>query len=326
MKVFLEKGTYKGKIDAIGSKSFAHRFLIASFLANNYSKISNVPGSKDIEATLNCISALGAKYEKHDDVITLLKKDKISKVPTLECIESGSTLRFMIPVALALTDEVIFKGTPRLIERGIGVYETIMSNQKVIVNKSEDSIHLKGKLKSGVFEIDGSISSQFITGLLFALPLLDGDSVIKLVPPVNSKNYIDITLEILKKYMISYEINENIIKIPGNQKYVARDYEVEGDYSNSAFIDAFNYFGSDIQINRLNINSLQGDKVYIEHFKSLSERYCNIDISQCIDLGPILFVFSAFVLGVCASGFAYPSGKWKGIHVSPGDTLSDTLA
>lgn len=297
MKVFLEKGTYKGEINAIGSKSFAHRFLIASFLSKNPSKISNVPNSKDIEATLNCVKALGGLYEVNDNAIELKGRDKFDSNPVLDCIESGSTLRFMIPIALALTNEVTFKGTPRLIERGIGVYEKIMKEQEIEVNKTSDSISFKGKFRSGFFDIDGSISSQFVTGLLFALPLLEGDSIIKLIPPVNSKNYIDITLQILDKYGISYEIIGNNILVPGNQRYVALDNEVEGDYSNSAFLEAFNYFGSDIKVNKLNANSLQGDKAYIELLKKLNDGYQEIDISNCIDLGPILFVFSAMKNG-----------------------------
>lgn len=297
MKIFLEKGTYKGEINAIGSKSFAHRFLIASFLSKNPSSIYNAPSSKDIEATLNCVKALGGKYKISKEQIEILGREKVSENPVLECIESGSTLRFFIPIALALTDKVTFKGTPRLIERGIGVYEKIMDSQNIKVVKTADSISFEGSLKSGIFEIDGSISSQFVTGLLFALPLLDGDSEIRLLPPINSKNYIDITIQILEKYGISYKIDGLCIKIKGNQTYVAQDNEVEGDYSNSAFMEAFNYFGSDIKVNRLNPDSLQGDKAYIELFKKLDEGYQTIDISQCIDLGPILFVFAALKHG-----------------------------
>lgn len=293
MKVFLEKGNLKGTINAIGSKSFAHRFLISSFLSKNTSKISNIPSSKDIEATLNCLKALGANYEIKDDVISFLERRESIVNPVLDCIESGSTLRFLIPVALALTNKVTFVGTPRLIERGIGVYEKIMNNQGITITKNSDSLSFEGTLKSGIFEIDGSISSQFVTGLLFALPLLDGDSLIKLIPPINSKNYIDITLSILSQYGIKFEVVGNDIKVKGNQAYVAKDNEVEGDYSNSAFLDAFNYFGSNIKVNKLNPNSLQGDMAYINLFSKLYERYCEIDISNCIDLGPVLFVFAA---------------------------------
>ena len=251
MKVILEKGTLKGEIDAIGSKSFAHRYLIASFLSKKPCKVTNVPSSKDIEATLNCIKALGGNFKRNGSEIEFSLRDAVPTNPVLDCIESGSTLRVFIPIALALTNEVTFKGTPRLIERGIGVYEKIMKEQEIEVNKTIDSISFKGKFRSGFFDIDGSISSQFVTGLLFALPLLEGDSIINLIPPVNSRNYIDISLQILDKFGILIENLDNNILVAGNQKFNGNDSEVEGDYSNSAFIEAFNYFESEIKINKL---------------------------------------------------------------------------
>ena len=302
MKVFLGKGTYKGSVDVIGSKSFAHRYLIASFLSKNTSTISNAPSSKDIEATLNCIKALGGTYKVDGDKITILGKAPIEGAPKLNCIESGSTLRFFIPVALALTDKVTFTGSERLIDRGIGVYERMLAKQHIEVIKHKKSLTFNGRLKSGVFEIEGSISSQFITGLLFALPLLDGDSIIKIIPPIYSRNYIDITLCILKMYGIKYKIEGNSIKVPGKQKYVAKDHEVEGDYSNAAFFAALNYLDSDVKVKKLNPDSLQGDKAYIDLFEKLTEEDAEIDISNCIDLGPVLFVLAAMLNGGTFTG------------------------
>lgn len=297
MKVKIYKSTPKGVLNAPPSKSYSHRYLIAAMLANNESKISNIYFSNDVLATLDCLSSFGCAYKKDFDSVSFYKDETLNSRPIFNCNESGSTLRFMIPIALTKYEEATFTGSEKLISRGIGVYEDLFIKQGIEVNKCKDSIVIKGKLKSGVYEVDGSISSQFVTGLLYALPLLDGDSEIKLLPPINSKNYIDMTLDVLAKYQIKFECKENSILIKGNQKYIASNHEVEGDYSNTAFLDAFNYLGGDIKVNGLNKNSLQGDKIYIEYFKKLNEGNVTLDISNCIDLGPVLMVFAALKNG-----------------------------
>ncbi len=297
MLVKIYKSTPKGVLNAPPSKSYSHRYLIAAMLANNESTISNIYFSNDVLATLDCLSSFGCAYKKAFDSVSFYKNKTLNSKPVFNCNESGSTLRFMIPIALTKYDEVTFVGKEKLISRGIGVYEDLFTKQGIEVNKNKDSIKIKGKLKSGVYEVDGSISSQFVTGLLYALPLLDGDSEIKLLPPINSKNYIDMTLDVLSKYQIKFECKDNSIFIKGNQKYIAYDFEVEGDYSNAAFLDAFNYLGGDIKVNGLNKNSLQGDKIYVEYFKKLSEGNVTLDISNCIDLGPVLMVFASLKNG-----------------------------
>ena len=300
MNVKITKSIPKGIISAPPSKSYTHRYLIASMFSNK-GTIKNVLFSEDIKATLNCLEAFGVTYEKKDDSISILSNEKFMKNPVFDCNESGSTLRFLIPIVLTKYDKVTFKGTPKLISRGIGVYEKILKNQKITI---DEQIHIEGKLKPGEFIVDGSISSQYITGLLFALPLLDKESTIKIIPPINSKPYIDISLDILTKYKIEYKIEENSIYIPGNQKYIANDYFVEGDYSNAAFLDAFNYFGGNIKIENLNKDSLQGDKVFIDYFRILNEKNTVLDISNCIDLGPVLFMFAALKHGATFIGTA----------------------
>ena len=163
--------------------------------------------------------------------------------------------------------------------------------------KTKNTITFKGKLTNDEFVVPGNISSQFITGLLFALPLLDGNSKIKIVESLESKNYIDITLDVLKQAGIKIDLKADGYEILGNQKYLANTYLVEGDYSNAAFLEAFNYFGGCVKLKGLNKNSLQGDKVYQEYFESLTNKHQIIDISNCIDLGPMLFGFASMMHG-----------------------------
>lgn len=297
MNVSIKRTVLNGRVKAPPSKSYSHRYLIASMLSKNESEISNIYFSDDILATLNCISAFGRKYLKRINSVLFEKETIISEIPVFDCHESGSTLRFMIPISLSKYNHVFFKGTERLISRGISVYEKIFKQQNIKIIKNSDSLEIVGHLRPGIFNVDGSLSSQYITGLLFSLPLLDGDSVINIIPPLFSKPYIDLTLDILNKYSIEYQIKNNQIFIKGNQKYVSKNYEVESDYSNAAFLDSFNYFGSNVQIEGLNPNSLQGDKVYQELFRQLREGKPTIDISNAIDLGPILFTFASLKNG-----------------------------
>lgn len=294
MNVLLKKGVLNGIISAPPSKSYSHRYLIASLLSNDKCEVSSLFFSDDIKATLSCVESFGGKYEILDDkVIIYGNNNNYIKNPVFNCNESGSTLRFLIPIALSKYDNVTFVGTERLISRGIDIYEKIFNFQNIQIIKTNTSINFKGKLKSGTFNVDGSISSQYITGLLFALPLLNGDSIINIIPPINSKEYIEMTLDVLNKFNIKYERNNNTIKIFGNQKYIGINSIIEGDYSNSAFLDAFNYLSCNVKINNLNPYSLQGDKVYIDYFNKLNKDYYELDISNCIDLGPVLFAFAA---------------------------------
>ncbi len=297
MNVKIFKSTPKGEIKAPPSKSFSHRYLISAMLCKNESTIYNVTLSDDILATLDCLKAFGCDYQTIDDQIKVIPNQSRNENPLFCCRESGSTLRFMIPISLTKYQHVTFKGSERLIGRGIEIYEEIFKKQGIRVTKESNKIQIDGKLKSGVFEVTSNISSQYITGLLFSLPLLNGDSVIKLIPPIYSKPYIDITLDIIKKYKIQYQIKDNEIYIPGNQTYCADNFEIEADFSNSAFLEAFNYFDGQVKVTNLNNNSLQGDKVYQELFAKLNQDNPIIDISNAIDLGPILFTFASLKNG-----------------------------
>ena len=299
VKIF--KSTPKGELIAPSSKSYSHRYLLAAGLSKNTSTVSGLYFSNDVMASLNCLSSFGCDYILNDDSVTFRNVDK-KEAKVFDCNESGSTLRFMIPIALTKYEDITFKGSEQLISRGIGVYEKMFDETGIEVFKSNDSLRFVGKLKPGTYEIDGSISSQFVSGLLYALPLLDSDSKITLLPPVNSKNYIDMTIEVLEKYSIKINRVGNTFIIPGNQKYIAKDYEVEKDYSNSAFLEAFNYLGGNLKVLGLNPSSLQGDKVYQDYFELLSKGNVTLDISNCIDLGPVLFVFASLHHGATFTG------------------------
>lgn len=296
--VKINKSIACGVLNAPPSKSYAHRLLIASMLSNDNCIVNNISMSNDIIASINCIKALGKDVIINKDSINVISSNKeLDDELVFDCLESGSTLRFFIPIACLSGKKLIFKGSKRLIERGIGVYEDIFKKQNISLIKEEDRYIIEGKLKSDDFYVNANISSQFISGLLFALPLLDGDSRIIITSNIESKNYIDITIDVLKQAGIDIEFNDNIFYIKGNQKYICNNYTVEGDYSNSAFLEAFNYLGGNVIVNGLNDNSCQGDKVYKEYFDILNKGYACIDIKNCIDLGPILFCFSALKYG-----------------------------
>ncbi len=306
MKVRIEPSIAHGEIVVPPSKSYAHRLLIVAALSQAESTVSNVALSKDIQATIDCLEALGKKIEILDDPQSanhLIKVNTICEFKDLpekiifNCAESGSTLRFFIPIALLTGKTVIFTGTEKLISRGIGPYEELCQKQHIEVIKTINTITFKGRLQSDEFIIAGDISSQFITGLLLALPLLDGDSTIKIIHNLESKNYLDITLDVLKKAGISLTSTGYEYHILGNQRYLPNQYFVEGDYSNAAFLESFNYLGGCVKLIGLNKETLQGDKVYQEYFKLLESGFQTLDIGNCIDLGPILFGFAAMKHG-----------------------------
>lgn len=310
MKVKINKSVANGTINAQPSKSYAHRLLIASALSKEESIIKNVVMSNDIKATLNCIKTLGKDYEiinegVNNNTIIIKTKNNINNNEELvfDCFESGSTLRFFIPIALLLNKKVKFIGTEKLISRGISVYEEICNNQGIEIIKEKESITFIGGLKADNFLVKGNISSQFISGLLFALPLLEEDSIINVITNLESKNYIDITIDVLKQAGITIERKDDFsYYIIGNQKYNSLNCIVEGDYSNSAFIDSFNYLNGNVKVEGLNKDSFQGDKKYIEYFEKLNNGYFECDITNCIDLGPILFAFSSLKYGGSFTG------------------------
>ncbi|MBR3439623.1 MAG: 3-phosphoshikimate 1-carboxyvinyltransferase [Clostridia bacterium] len=302
MDVVINPCRLYGTAQAPPSKSYAHRALICAALAGS-GAVKGIEYSNDISASLDCVNALGAEVEETEEAVKILSRGKATEHPVFNCRESGSTLRFFIPVAAALLDGAVFAGTPRLVERGIGIYENLFSQKGIKIEKSGTEIKITGRLTGGEYEIAGDISSQFATGLLLALPLVEGDSVLKITPPVVSRPYIDITLDVLKKYGVEIiEKEKNIFYIKGGQKYGETEMTVLGDWSNAAALLAFNCVGGKVAVTGLDENSVQGDRFCIEAFGMLEEENAVIDLSDCPDLAPVLFAVAAAKNGAVFTG------------------------
>ncbi|MBQ6569015.1 MAG: 3-phosphoshikimate 1-carboxyvinyltransferase [Clostridia bacterium] len=322
MNAEIKPGKAVGTAAAPPSKSFAHRLMICAALAQGESTVRGISKSEDMLATLDCIKALGAKFDLQGDTLKVNGSCKKATPPVVfNCRESGSTLRFFIPLSLVFADNVCFKGSARLMERGVGVYEDILTLASF--EKNPDSINISGKLAPGEYTVPGNISSQYISGLLFALPLLEGTSKVTVVPPIESRPYIDITLSVLEQFKIVIkEISDGVFKIEGGQKYKSRDITVEADWSNAAFLHAFNCIGGNVTVSGLNYNSIQGDKICLEHFKAIERSMPVIDISDCPDLGPVLFALAAAKNGAVFTGTA----RLKIKECDRGEAMAQELA
>lgn len=257
-KAIIMPGTASGSVLAPPSKSMAHRMLMGAGLAEGTSVIGNVDLSEDIKATLGILEALGSEYTIENRTVTMkgIGGKRIAVDRPLDTKESGSTLRFFIPILLSGGGKSKLTGARSLFSRPLGIYEDICREQGIFFYKTEDSLELEGQLQATHYKIPGNISSQFITGLLYALPLLKEDSVLEVLPPIESKAYIEMTLEALEMYGIQVRREENTYYIAGNQTYRAVNSSVEGDYSNAAFLDAFNLIGGDVKVEGLKENSL----------------------------------------------------------------------
>lgn len=294
MTVTIEKGIAKGITVAPPSKSMAHRNLICGALSDS-SVIYNLADSQDILATTQCLERLGAQIQKTEKGIKIggVKPESVESV-TLDCRESGSTLRFLLPLCLLCDKEITLVGSTRLLQRPMTVYEKLCKEKGISFYQDSECIKVKGKLKGGVYTVNGSVSSQFISGLMFALPLLKEDSVIKIVGELQSQSYLKLTLSSLKDFGIEIDATDiRNIKIRGNQRYSSREMTVEGDYSNAAFFEALNLLGGEVDVSGLCEESLQGDKVYKELFDKLQNENAVISLADCPDLGPILFTLAA---------------------------------
>ena len=292
-----------GNIDAPPSKSMAHRYLIGAALSKEVCVLSGVDYSEDILASMDCLRALGAKVTINKDRVSI-NPERFMQMESaiLECRESGSTLRFFIPLALCLGKTITLRGSRRLLERPLGVYEEICQEKGFYFQKKEDSVTLCGSLESGAYKIRGNVSSQFITGLIFALVYLNKDASIEIIPPFESRSYINLTISALKLFGANVDfVDEHKIEIK-NSRLHAYSGKIEGDYSNAAFLDAFNYIGSDVTVGGLNPDSFQGDRVYRDYFKQISEGTPTLDISDCPDLAPVLFALATMKNGAVFTG------------------------
>lgn len=317
----LEPSMLKGQIKIPPSKSLCHRAIICASLCDGESLIQDFVMSEDMTATIGGMKVLGAKIDKlsnsEDKSLELKIEGGLKKTGEhIDCIESGSTIRFLIPLAMLSEGKITFTGRGKLTTRPLGPYKEIFKKQNIDYIYEEDQLPLTvdGVLKSGDYSLKGNISSQFITGLMFALPLLDGDSRIIITTELESKGYVDLTLDMLKKYGIKIENNDyREFVVKGNQKYLNQNYRVEGDFSQAAFWIVAGIIGNGLECNNLNLESLQGDKAILDivcemggrfeaHNDSLSVYKSDtkgtvIDASQCPDLVPILAVLASLSKG-----------------------------
>lgn len=298
-KKIIKANRLTGEVTPPPSKSILHRYIIASSLAKGISKIENISYSDDIIATIEAMEKLGAKIEKKDNYLLIdgsktFDKKYLSNNAEIDCNESGSTLRFLFPLSIVKKNKISFKGKGKLFKRPLNSYFENFDKYKIKYSYiNENEILLDGELKSGEYEIDGNISSQFITGLLFSLPLLNENSKIIIKAKLESSSYIDITLDCLNKFginIIKNSYKEFIIK--GNQTYKSGNYQVEADYSQIAFFLVANSIGSNIKINGLNSNSLQGDKKIVDFIYKIDnwnkKEKLILDGSETPDIIPIL--------------------------------------
>lgn len=296
MKVEIRPSALIGRVEAPPSKSMAHRLLICAGLAKGNSRIQGISDSEDMLATLDLLYGLGASFQKDGNRVQLcgINPKNAKQHTALSCRECGSTLRFFLPICLLSSEKMTLCGSERLFARSLGVYENLCRERCLYWKQEKASVTVQGPLCGGEFTVAGNVSSQFISGLLFALPLCKEDSTIRILPPLESRPYIDMTIEALARFGVVAEwVDELTISVKGNQAYCARELSVEGDYSNAAFFEALRVLGHDITVENLDPASLQGDKIYLQYFSELERGTPTLSIRHCPDLGPILIALAA---------------------------------
>lgn len=300
MKVKILPSKTSGEVSAPPSKSFAHRYLIGSVLSRGKCVIKNIADSDDIAATLSCIERLGGRVTKDGNIVTVIPtNEKQIENAVFDCKESGSTLRFFIPVVLATgAKNCTFSGSERLLARGIKEYEKLFENSDVTIKSDEKSIEISGKLTAGNYEISGEVSSQYTTGMLFALSGLSGKSTLKITGNAESRAYVDMTIKVLKDFGADIaEPEKNYFEINGKGRFSPGEFTVEGDWSNAAFLIALSRLLGTISVSGLNENSVQGDRFSSVAFDALDGENAEIDLKDCPDLAPILFAYAAYKNG-----------------------------
>lgn len=304
-----------GTVNVPPSKSDVHRAIICAAMANGVSRISPVVLSNDIKATIGCIKALGADAVLENNVLTVDGTNMYkNKTALLDCGESGSTLRFFIPIAAVGNINATFVGKGKLPQRPIGIFtEALPKAGTVCKTEGGLPLEIKGQLKSGIFEIPGNVSSQFITGLLLALPILDGDSEIVLTSPLESVGYIAMTIRTMKQFGVNIDTKENGWHIKGGQTYKSCNYTTDGDWSQAAFFMVLGAIGGKVTVKGVAKDSTQGDKKCAEILARFGAKVTQldnevtvekgelkaitIDASQIPDLVPVLSVCAAFAEG-----------------------------
>ena len=314
--VFPAQQLLQNELRIPSSKSLAHRSIICASLAKGTSLISNIDMSLDIQATMACMRELGATIEEVEEGLLVTGISSFAKKEeyTLECNESGSTLRFMIPIASLCHKKVHVHGTKRLLERPQAIYKEIFEKQNLLFVQDEEGIHIQGALTAQEYVIAGNVSSQFISGLLFTLPLCDGDSIIHITGTFESRSYVDLTIQMLQTFGVNVHfVDDCTIAIKGNQEYIATNVAVEADYSQLAFFAVLSALGKEVTCLGANPLSLQGDKAILDILSAMGCQIewqengvvvkpqelqaTTIDLQNCPDLGPVLFTCASLAKG-----------------------------
>ena len=304
-----------GTVSAPPSKSMAHRAVLCSALAKGTSHIENLEFSKDISATLAAAGQLCARVESGPADVLVEGLGHFRPVfGPVDCCESGSTLRFLIPLASLTGQSITFVGRGRLMERPQSVYETLYREQNLHFEQANGQLTVAGSLRSGEYTLAGNVSSQFISGLLFTLPLLAGDSTLHLIPPVESRSYIEMTRAAQAAFGVtSHWLDDTTLCIPGGQQYHPCDYIVEGDYSQAAFLAVLGAVKGGITLTGLAAETLQGDAAILDILRRCGAKFTrteaglvfeqaplhgvDIDLADCPDLGPVLMVLGLLCEG-----------------------------
>lgn len=304
MDIRIEPGMLSGTVKIPSSKSVTHRLLICAALAEGVSVVEGVSFSKDIEATMEALRALGADFAVEGERVTVtgIGGKKPNTAASMDCCESGSTLRFLIPVAAALGVNATFYGQGRLPQRPITTYIRELSKNGITFDyQNTMPFSISGQLTAGEYCLEGDVSSQYVTGLLLALPLLKGDSIIRMLSPLQSRPYVDLTIACMRQYGFAVTELPDGYAVKGNQKPKACHTAAEGDYSQAAFFCVANALGSHVKMENLSLESVQGDKKIVEiadtmcYNKKAGKPACfDVDATDIPDLVPILAVLGTF--------------------------------
>ena len=286
--------------------------LIAAGLCEKPSEIGGFERSEDIDATVACLKALGATFEITEHKVNVVGADPVRRPEgaVFPCGACGSTLRFLIPLAMLSERTAVFTGTERLLARPLTEYAAIAEKQGLVFDLQPERLSLRGGLRAGIFDVAGDVSSQFLTGLLFALPLLSVDSYIRIRGALQSRPYVEMTRFALKNSGVRTEWNgPDELFVPGGQAYGPVCGAVEGDWSNAAVFYALASFGYEVRVSGTDAASLQGDRVCVALLAELARGETGIDLTDCPDLGPVLFAAAAASHGAVFTGTRRL--KWK---------------
>ncbi|MCR4651845.1 MAG: hypothetical protein K5662_08845 [Lachnospiraceae bacterium] len=304
MNLYVTPGQLNGRLTAPPSRSYAHRYIICAALSRGTSIIHNFVPNDDLITTLEAMKVMGCEYSISGTELTITgtSAELINRLH-FDCKNSLSTLRILIPISMVFSRDVIFTGTPELLEQGLSAFKEMFIKKGISVMQTSGEIHINGEFTPGRFEFPNTINRQYVSGMFFALPRLSKNSILRVKSPIDYRSYIDMTLDALKTSGVYIsELLPGIFNIKGNQSYKGSDMTLEGDWVSGANLLCYNYIGSNVTVLGLNEESLQIDKDAVSLMDKLAEGNCSINISNYLDLGPLLFAMAAVKEGATFTG------------------------